>query len=42
MKHDKGDIEFKCDICSACFMRREVYEKHVDRCRLRDDVKTRR
>lgn len=42
VKHDEGDLEFKCDLCRACFVRKTAFAAHVSRCRLKDSVKTRR
>lgn len=42
VKHDEGDLEFKCDLCRACFVRKTTFAAHVVRCRLKDSVKTRR
>ena len=42
VKHGEGDLEFKCDLCSACFVRRTAFVAHVERCRVKDSVKTRR
>lgn len=42
VKHEEGDLEFKCDLCSACFVRKAAFAAHVAKCRLKDSVKTRR
>ena len=42
VKHDEGDLEFKCDLCRACFVRKAAFAAHVVKCRLKDSVKIRR
>ena len=42
VKHDEGDLQFRCELCRACFVRKPAFVAHVARCRLKDAVKTRR
>ena len=42
VKHDEGDLQFRCELCRSCFVRKPAFLAHVAKCRLRDAVKTRR